>query len=137
MARLDRLPSARQVAQIGAVIGREFSYEMLAAVAERSEVELRSALERLEAAELIHRCGGPPDNKYSFKHALVRDAAYGSILKSRRRALHGRIAALSSAFADSGARPAGAAPRWRRHGGRRGAHVRQSGTSQHRKGRRE
>jgi class 3 adenylate cyclase len=94
MARLDRLPLARQVAQIGAVIGREFSYELLAAVAERPETELRSTLDHLEAAELIFRRSGPPGDVYSFKHALVRDAAYESILKSRRRLLHGRIAAL-------------------------------------------
>ena len=94
MARLDRLPSARQVAQIGAVIGREFSYELLAAATEWPEAELRSALDHLEAAELVSSGSGPPGDRYSFKHALVRDAAYESILKSRRRILHGRIAAL-------------------------------------------
>jgi hypothetical protein len=94
LARLDRLAPVKEVAQIGAAIGREFSFELLAAVAEGSEAELRSALDHLESAELISCCGGPPDTKYAFKHVLVRDAAYDSILRSRRRILHERIAAL-------------------------------------------
>jgi predicted ATPase len=92
MARLDRLAPVKEVAQIGAVIGREFSYELLAAVADRAEEELCAALDRLVSSELIFRHGTPPEAVYSFKHALVQDAAYQSLLKSRRQQLHAHIA---------------------------------------------
>ena len=83
MARPDRLPSARQVAQIAAVIGREFSHELLAAVADRPQEQLEAALEQLVSSELVFRRGTPPATTY-FKHALVQDAAYQSLLKSKR-----------------------------------------------------
>jgi class 3 adenylate cyclase/predicted ATPase len=101
MARLDRLGPAKEVAQIGAVIGREFSYALLAAVARESGPALASALDRLRAAGLLFRQGEPPHATYLFKHALVQDAAYGTLLREPRRALHARIAdALESRFAD-------------------------------------
>jgi predicted ATPase len=101
MARLDRLGSAKEVAQIGAVIGREFSYALLAAVAAKPEVELQSALDRLTTAGLLFRQGVPPNATYLFKHALVQDAAYGTLLREPRRALHARIAEiLEGSFAD-------------------------------------
>jgi class 3 adenylate cyclase/tetratricopeptide (TPR) repeat protein len=93
MARLDRLATVKQVAQVGAVIGREFSYQLLKAVVELSTAELREALTRLVASELVFCGGSPPHANYSFKHALVRDVAYESILKAKRRQLHARIAA--------------------------------------------
>jgi predicted ATPase len=92
LARLDRLAPVKEIAQIGAVIGREFSHALLAAVAERSAADLQAALDQLVAAELIFRRGAPPDVTYSFKHALVQDVAYGTLLKSRRQHLHARIA---------------------------------------------
>ena len=92
LARLDRLAPVKEVAQIGAVIGREFSHELLAAVADRSEAELQAALDQLVSSELVYRRGAPPEATYSFKHALVQDVAYGTLLKSRRQQLHGRIA---------------------------------------------
>ena len=92
MARLDRLGQAKEVAQIGAAIGREFSHELLAAVVNKPEQELASALDRLIAAGLLFRQGVPPLASYLFKHALVQDAAYGTLLREPRRALHGRIA---------------------------------------------
>jgi class 3 adenylate cyclase/tetratricopeptide (TPR) repeat protein len=92
LARLDRLAPAKEVAQTGAAIGREFSYELLAAVSPLGDDELRGALNRLVEAELIFRQGTPPQATYSFKHSLVRDAAYETLLKSRRQQLHGRIA---------------------------------------------
>ena len=101
MARLDRLGSAKEVAQIGAVIGREFSHTLLAAVANKSEAQLQSALDRLVAAGLLFRQGVPPHATYLFKHALVQDAAYGTLLREPRRALHARIAeTLESQFAE-------------------------------------
>jgi class 3 adenylate cyclase/predicted ATPase len=93
MARLDRLASVRLVAQIGAAIGREFSYALLRAVCGFSEQELRAALARLVASELVFQRGAPPDAVYSFKHALVQDTAYGSLLRSSRQQLHAQIAA--------------------------------------------
>ena len=81
----------KEIAQIGAALGREFSHELLAAVADRPEAELQAALDQLVAAELVYRRGTPPDVTYSFKHALVQDAAYGTLLKSRRQQLHARI----------------------------------------------
>ena len=92
MARLDRLGSAKEVAQIGAAIGREFSHALLAAVADKPEAELGSALDRLIAAGLLFRQGAPPHATFQFKHALVRDAAYGCLLRSQRQPLHARIA---------------------------------------------
>ncbi|HYC26001.1 MAG TPA: adenylate/guanylate cyclase domain-containing protein, partial [Roseiarcus sp.] len=101
MARLDRLASAREVAQIAAVIGREFSYALLSAIAGKTDAELRSALDRLTAAGLLYRQGRPPNAVYLFKHALVQDAAYGSLLREPTRALHARIAeVLESQFAE-------------------------------------
>ena len=92
MARLDRLGPAKEVAQVGAAIGREFSHTLLAAVVHKPEAELNSALDRLIAAGLLFRQGVPPHASYLFKHALVQDAAYGALLRERRRALHARIA---------------------------------------------
>jgi class 3 adenylate cyclase len=92
MARLDRLGPAKEVAQIASVIGREFSYELLLAVSTISEADLQSALVRLASAELIYAAGLPPEATYSFKHALILDAAYEALLKSRRRELHRRVA---------------------------------------------
>ena len=92
MARLDRLAPVKEVAQIGACIGREFDHELLAAVVSMPEAELAAALDRLVAAELVFRRGLPPAATYVFKHALVRDAAYESLLKRRRQELHKRIA---------------------------------------------
>ena len=92
MARLDRLGPAKEIAQIGAAIGREFSMHLLAAVARKPESELQSALDRLIAAGLLFRQGVPPHATYLFKHALVQDAAYGTLLREPRRALHARIA---------------------------------------------
>ena len=101
MARLDRLGPAKEVAQIGAAIGREFSHALLAAVVRKPEAELNSALDRLIAAGLLFRQGVPPHATYLFKHALVQDAAYGTLLREPRRALHARIAeALESQFTD-------------------------------------
>jgi class 3 adenylate cyclase/predicted ATPase len=92
MARLDRLGPAKEVAQIGAAIGREFSHALLAAVSHKAEAELQSALDRLMAAGLLFRQGAPPHATYLFKHALVRDAAYGTLLREPRHALHASIA---------------------------------------------
>jgi class 3 adenylate cyclase/predicted ATPase len=91
MARLDRLAPVKEVAQIGACIGREFDHELLAAVVSMPEAELAAALDRLVAAELVFRRGFPPAATYIFKHALVRDAAYESLLKRRRQDLHAQI----------------------------------------------
>ena len=101
MARLDRLGPAKEVAQIGAAIGREFSHALLAAVARKPEAELGLALDRLIAAGLLFRQGVPPHATYLFKHALVQDAAYGTLLREPRRSLHARIAeTLESQFAE-------------------------------------
>jgi predicted ATPase len=101
MARLDRLGRAKEVAQVGAAIGREFSHTLLAAVVHKPEAELNSALDRLIAAGLLFRQGVPPHATYLFKHALVQDAAYGTLLREPRRALHARIAeTLESQFTD-------------------------------------
>jgi DNA-binding SARP family transcriptional activator/class 3 adenylate cyclase len=100
MARLERLEAAREVAQAAACIGREFSRDLLADILGLPDRPFEAALERLSAAELIFRRGAGPDPIYSFKHALVRDAAYGTLLKGRRREIHGRIAgALERAHA--------------------------------------
>ena len=101
MARLDRLGSAKELAQVGAAIGREFSHALLSAVVGKPEPELISALDRLIVSGLLFRQGGPPHASYLFKHALVRDAAYGTLLREPRRALHAHIAeTLESQFAD-------------------------------------
>ena len=101
MARLDRLGPAKEVAQIGAVIGREFSHALLAAVARKQEAELQTALDALTGAGLLFRQGLPPHARYLFKHALVQDAAYGTLLREARRALHALIAeALERQFAE-------------------------------------
>jgi len=92
MARLDRLGAAKEVAQIGAAIGREFSHALLTAVARKRDAELQSALDRLIEAGLLFRQGMPPHARYLFKHALVQDAAYSTLLRDRRRTLHARIA---------------------------------------------
>jgi class 3 adenylate cyclase/predicted ATPase len=90
-ARLDRLGPAKEIAQVGAAIGREFSLELLAAVVRKPEAELNTALNRLVDAGLLFRQGAPPQATYLFKHALVQDAAYGALLREPRRALHARI----------------------------------------------
>jgi|RhiMetdeSRZDD1v2_1073273.scaffolds.fasta_scaffold00425_30 class 3 adenylate cyclase/tetratricopeptide (TPR) repeat protein len=92
MARLDRYMPVKEIAQIGAAIGREFSYEVIAAVSPRSKTELDDSLERLTASGLAFCRGKPPEATYTFKHALVQDAAYDSLLKSRRQELHRKIA---------------------------------------------
>jgi len=92
MARLDRSASVRRVAQIGAAIGREFSYALLRAVSRFPEDELHAALARLVASELVFQRGTPPEAIYSFKHALVQDAAHGSLLRNARQQLHAHIA---------------------------------------------
>jgi class 3 adenylate cyclase/predicted ATPase len=93
-ARLDRLQSAKEVAQIAAVIGREFSYPLIRAIAGESDAALAATLERLAEADLIHVQGIPPDSSYRFKHALMQDAAYETMLKSRRRELHRAVAQI-------------------------------------------
>ena len=101
MARLDRLGPAKEVAQIGAAIGREFSHALLASVARKPEPELQFALDRLVRAGLLFQQGVPPNATYLFKHALVQDAAYGTLLREPRRALHASIGeVLESQFAE-------------------------------------
>jgi class 3 adenylate cyclase/predicted ATPase len=101
MARLDRLGPAKELAQIGAAIGREFSHPLLAAVVHKPEAELQTTLDRLIRTGLLLRQGGAPYATYFFKHALVRDAAYSTLLREPRRALHARIAeTLESQFAE-------------------------------------
>jgi class 3 adenylate cyclase/tetratricopeptide (TPR) repeat protein len=94
MARLDRRGPARELAQIGAVIGREFSHELLRLIANLSDRQLQLALDDLVDADLLHVARNEPDKSYKFKHALVQDAAYNILLKSRRRELHQRIAQI-------------------------------------------
>jgi class 3 adenylate cyclase/tetratricopeptide (TPR) repeat protein len=93
-ARLDRLGLAREVAQIGAVLGRDFAYALLRDIAERDEPALQASLDRLAEADLLFVEGAPPQANYRFKHALIQDAAYDSLLKSRRQALHRRAAEI-------------------------------------------
>jgi predicted ATPase len=101
MARLDRLGPAKEVAQIGAAMGREFSHSVLAAVVGKTEAQLLSALNRLMTAGLLFQQGVPPHAHYLFKHALVQDAAYGTLLRDARRALHTRIVeTLAGQFRD-------------------------------------
>jgi predicted ATPase len=94
MARLDRLGPAKEVAQLGAVIGSEFSYELLHAVHPLAEEDLQGALRKLADADLLYARGILPEASYTFKHALIRDAAYEALLKSRRRSLHRRVAQM-------------------------------------------
>ncbi|HXF16080.1 MAG TPA: AAA family ATPase [Burkholderiales bacterium] len=98
-ARLDRLIPLKEIAQVGAVLGREFSYELARAVSRMSEAQFHEALDKLTESELVSRRGTPPEATYTFKHALVRDAAYDSLLKTQRQLLHGQIAeAISERF---------------------------------------
>lgn len=97
MARLDRLSNVKEVAQIAAAIGRRFRQGLLSAATHAPEAELQAALNRLIEAELLHRYGFPPDVEYEFRHALVQDAAYSSMLKSTRQRVHSRIAAAMAA----------------------------------------
>jgi predicted ATPase len=92
MARLDRLATAREVAQLGATIGREFSYELLSAISALDDTTLQRGLTQLLSAELLYQRGLPPRAQYTFKHALVQDAAYQSLLKSKRQQVHQQIA---------------------------------------------
>src|SRR6202040_2019825 len=101
-ARLDSLAPTREVAQIGAALGRSFSYELISAAAGMPPQKLAEALEQLVKAELIFRRGTPPDAEYTFKHALVQDAAYSTLLRNRRQQLHARIGAvLEEQFAET------------------------------------
>ena len=96
MARLDRLGPAREVAQLGSVIGRSFSYKLLRAVASMEDAPLQTALGKLADADIVLVQGLPPDSDYRFKHALIQDAAYENLLKSRRHVLHRRVAENSA-----------------------------------------
>jgi class 3 adenylate cyclase len=101
LARLDRLAPTREVVQIGAVLGRSFSHELISVVAGVPQQQVDDALTQLVGAELIFQRGTPPDAEYTFKHALVQDAAYSTLLRSRRQQLHARIATtLESRFSD-------------------------------------
>ena len=101
MARLDRLSTARELAQLGAVLGREFSYELLQAVALIDETTLQQGMSQLVDAELVYQRGLPPRSWYIFKHALIQDTAYQSLLKSTRQQYHQRIAqVLAERFPD-------------------------------------
>lgn len=101
-ARLDQLSTAREVAQIGAALGREFSYELIQAVSPLTETGLQRELARLVGAELIYQTGLPPKARYQFKHALIRDVAYESMLRSKRQSVHGQIAkVLEERFAET------------------------------------
>jgi class 3 adenylate cyclase/predicted ATPase len=103
-ARLDRLGSAREVAQIGAVIGRDFSYKLLREITGIGDAPLQAALEKLADADILLVQGLPPASDYRFKHALIQDAAYENLLKTRRQALHRRTAeVLRDQFADTAA----------------------------------
>ena len=94
MARLDRLGSAREVAQIGSVVGRGFSYNLLHALAGMADAPLQGALEKLSEADILLVQGLPPESDYRFKHALIQDAAYENLLKSRRQVMHRRVAEI-------------------------------------------
>jgi len=101
LARLDHLPATREVVQVGAALGRQFSHELISAVADMPQKQLNDALAQLVRAELIFQRGTPPDVEYIFKHALVQDAAYSTLLRGRRQQIHARIAAtLESQFQD-------------------------------------
>jgi predicted ATPase len=92
MARLDRQATAKAVAQLGATIGREFSYALIAAISPFGEATLSEGLRQLGAAELVYQRGLPPDAQYQFKHALIQDTAYESLLKRTRQQYHQQIA---------------------------------------------
>ena len=94
IARLDRLASIKEIAQVGAALGREFSYRLLAAVAPVAGPRLETALAQLGTAELVFAYGEPPNSTYIFKHALVQEAAYRSLLRTKRRRLHGQISTV-------------------------------------------
>ena len=97
MARLDQLNTAKEVAQLGAVLGREFLYELLQAIAPQDEDTLQAGLAQLVGAELLYQRGRPPRARYIFKHALIQDAAYASLLKSTRQQVHQQIAQVLEA----------------------------------------
>jgi class 3 adenylate cyclase/predicted ATPase len=97
MARLDQLNRAKEVAQLGAVLGREFAYELLAAIAPQDEDTLQAGLAELVEAELLYQRGRPPRARYLFKHALIQDAAYASLLKSTRQQVHQQVAQVFEA----------------------------------------
>src|SRR4029453_6458474 len=149
MARLDRLAPVKEVAQLGAVLGRGFTYELLAAVASLAQPALPDALDQLVRAGLLFRQGQPPEAHYRFKHALVQDAAYASLLKSTRQQLHRQIAmvlevrfpaiaetepeVLARHYTEAGL-PAQAIPYWQRAGERalaRSAHREAVGSFEH------
>src|SRR5262249_36558512 len=101
MARLDRLATVKGLAQLGATLGREFTYALLQAVSPSDEETLGRGLHQLVAAELLYQRGVPPQATYTFKHALIQDAAYASLLKSTRQHYHQRIAqVLEAQFPD-------------------------------------
>ena len=118
MARLDRLGPAKEVAQIASVIGREFSYELLHAVSEIPEDDLQAALAKLADAELIYANGIPPEATYTFKHALIQDAAYDALLKSKRKQVHDRVARVLEMHFAAYCRDTTRAPGASLHGGR-------------------
>jgi predicted ATPase len=95
LARLDRLALTREVAQIGAALGRQFSHELIAAVATMPAQQVDDSLAQLVRAELMFRRGTPPNAEYTFKHALVQDAAYSTLLRTKRQQLHARIAEVT------------------------------------------
>jgi predicted ATPase len=97
MGRLDQLPAAKEVAQLAAVLGRAFTYDLIRSVAPEDEETLQAGLGQLVAAELLYQRGRPPRSRYVFKHALIQDAAYASLLKSTRRQIHQRIAQVLEA----------------------------------------
>jgi predicted ATPase len=94
MARLDQLQTAKEVAQVGAVLGREFAYEMLQALTPQDEATVQAGLAQLVEAELLYQRGRPPRATYTFKHALIQDAAYASLLRSTRQRVHQQIVQL-------------------------------------------
>ena len=100
IARLDRLEDAKEIAQIGSILGREFSYELLAAVADKSDAEVSVALDRLVHSGMVFRRGVAPESIYTFKQSLLQDAAYATILISRRRRLHATIVEVLEAESD-------------------------------------
>jgi predicted ATPase len=108
MARLDCLGRAREMAQIAAVIGCDFSYSLLRAVAGMDDLALQATVYRLAEADIVLVQGVPPQSEYRFKHALIQDAAYENLLKSRRQVLHRRVAeTLRDQFAASATGPSG------------------------------
>ncbi len=101
MARLDSLPQVRELAQMGSVLGREFAYEMISGLSASGDNILQDGLEQLVGAELLYQRGRPPRSKYIFKHALVQDAAYGSLLRRTRQQHHLQVAKLmETSFTD-------------------------------------